>query len=768
MLRASIRSFRGQAPFAARTMASTTISSSSPALTSQKFTLPEIPELLDANYLDVLLPSRKNNVPKADTTPSNPLMDALAADANKVRTWNGAEALASTLSDTLDAFNALTQHSDSDQMAVHLSKAWNEDANLTVRMIWQLRSIHDGKGEKEAFYRAWGWLYDNHPRTAIANLHLLCEPVCKISKKDKTPRGAHGYWKDLLNILVLATCSQLSDTSPKALHSFTPRKASATPVSTRGRGRGRGRGGRGGKSGRDRVDSDRVKIPTEEHNRIQQAEAKRQKTVVAEERSKLIQLRLTDPKYRALYITVARLFADQLAKDLAVLSHASSLTDTSERAGSLRQLSLVGKWAPSQGSSHDRWTNITTAIANLLYARREEIPMSFPSVLATPEISALERDTVLRSWFQRWVASPLRKVLDLPEPKMSANEWDQIKYSRVASICMKSNTDNFLKHDPEGFQRYLIDVENGKQSISGATLMPHQILYEITQVSQLDERDMSKTKTPLLLEFKKQMAETKARVLEQQWQTLVKRVADSGTLENSLAICDVSGSMGSIHCSGATTPIFPSVALSLLLARVAKPPFNDKFITFSSTPQFVTLPPSTLGSTVQTMVSSAWGMTTNFRAVFLDLLLPCAKAANVKQEDMVKRLFVFSDMQFDSSIRENPYDFAPAPAQPWETTYDAIEKAYAEAGYEVPQIVFWDLSTGGTREVTADRKGVAMMNGFSPAMLKVFMGEAEEEEDGFDKIEDVVGKPKEDEFTPLNVLKKSLMKASYDGLVVVD
>lgn len=69
--------------------------------------------------------------------------------------------------------------------------------------------------------------------------------------------------------------------------------------------------------------------------------------------------------------------------------------------------------------------------------------------------------------------------------------------------------------------------------------------------------------------------------------------------------------------------------------------------------------------------------------------------------------------------------------------------------------------------MTADRKGVAMMNGFSAAMFKVFMGETEDD-DGFDKLEDEFGKAKQDEFNPLNILKKSLMKESYDGLVVVD
>ena len=36
---------------------------------------------------------------------------------------------------------------------------------------------------------AFGWLYDNHPRTAISNLHLLVEPVCVPDKKGKLPKA---------------------------------------------------------------------------------------------------------------------------------------------------------------------------------------------------------------------------------------------------------------------------------------------------------------------------------------------------------------------------------------------------------------------------------------------------------------------------------------------------------------------------------------------------------------------------------------------------
>jgi len=105
-------------------------------------------------------------------------------------------------------------------------------------------------------------------------------------------------------------------------------------------------------------------------------------------------------------------------------------------------------------------------------------------------------------------------------------------------------------------------------------------------------------------------------------------------------------------------------------------------------------------------------------AVFVRLLLPLSVKHRVPREDMVKRLFVFSDMQFDQATG------TWEDVEGWETNHDAIARAYAEAAYNVPEIVYWNLASRlETVPVEAERKGVALMSGFSPAMMKVFMGE---------------------------------------------
>lgn len=230
----------------------------------------------------------------------------------------------------------------------------------------------------------------------------------------------------------------------------------------------------------------------------------------------------------------------------------------------------------------------------------------------------------------------------------------------------------------------------------------------------------------------------------------------------------------------------------MTLAQLAKPPFLNTFITFSATPEIVTLQEGAgLRANAASMMQSCWGMNTDLHAVFARLLLPLAVEHRVPREEMVKRLFVFLDMQFDVAAATAgaaawPADGAGtwrggAAGLGWETNHDAIARAYAEAGYDMPEIVYWNLAGElQTVPVEAERKGVALVSGFSPAMMKVFMGEAEEAEaDGEVLDDDTVmvdeqgeeikpePAPRRQEMTPLSVMK-ALGMASYNELIVLD
>ncbi|XP_006461405.1 hypothetical protein AGABI2DRAFT_185657 [Agaricus bisporus var. bisporus H97] len=689
-------------------------------------------------------------------------MTALMTD-NRTYTQNMAPALFSTGSATLDAFNKLNSWSFND-VSDYLEKAWKEDPVVTLRLIWNIRSIHDGKSEKELFYRAFGWLYDNHPRTALSNLHMIVAPSCT-TPKDKDKARPHGYWKDLLHILALATCDQLSNLTAKStfLHNYTPSRHS--------------RYSRRSKAPKPRKKPEEIK-EFEERMRLRAKE--KRKELYRQFHVRLTRKLENDPKYRALYIMIARMFAERLRKDVAIMDELKKVDIKVHKRRWYelsKSISLAGKWAPTPSGAHDRVTNISTAICSLLFSPNENFGPGaigpLPSTASYPIPDNAENCSILRSYYGHWILRPLREVICCPEPLMSASRWTEIRYGRVPSVCMSTNKARFIEHDPEGFSQFMVDVEKGKRKISGATLMPHELVGEAMRLRSEIEKARRDTKLPLVAEYKKNIAEQEIKVVDAQWRTLVERLKESGTLDNSIAICDVSGSMGSVRSLNKknVSPIFPAVGLSLILAHLSKPPFDSGFITFSATPQFVRLEnmeKAGLANLVHTMSHANWDMNTDFQAVFLKLLLPLATTHKVAKEDMIKRIFVFSDMQFDEAQQRKD-------TNKWETNHEKVEQAYAKAGYEVPEIVYWNLTGkdtyGRTVEVQAEKKGVAMMSGFSASMMKVFMmGEEEEEGEGWAEVmkDGKVVEDKEDEMTPLNVMKKALFKKSFDGLVVLD
>jgi hypothetical protein len=125
-----------------------------------------------------------------------------------------------------------------------------------------------------------------------------------------------------------------------------------------------------------------------------------------------------------LYVAVARLFANQLAKDLRIVEEIETLSEDGNPLASPYHLSLAGKWAPTGHCSHAKYNNISTAVAMVLHQHGVSSVLSIPSPIQS-KLSADEIH-VLRSLYQRWVLRPLRSALVLPEVFMAANRWNEI------------------------------------------------------------------------------------------------------------------------------------------------------------------------------------------------------------------------------------------------------------------------------------------------------------------------------------------------------
>ncbi|MBA0609697.1 hypothetical protein Godav_021710 [Gossypium davidsonii] len=406
---------------------------------------------------------------------------------------------------------------------------------------------------------------------------------------------------------------------------------------------------------------------------------------------KVIERYSRDPDFRFLYECVSDLFAACLKSDMEFL-----------KSNETRKIGLAAKWCPSIDSSFDKSTLLCESISRKIFSRE-----NYPEYEGIDEEHYAYR---VRDRLRKDVLVPLRKVLELPEVYIGANKWDSIPYNRVASIAMKFYKEKFLKHDKDRFSKYLEDVKAGKSTIAAGALLPHEIIAELNKADD----------------------EQVEQVAELQWQRMVNDLLQKGKLRNCMAVSDVSGSMHGI-------PMEVSVALGVLVSDLSEKPWKGKLITFSESPKLILVEGENLKEKTEFVRDMEWGGNTDFQKVF-DLILKVAVEGNLKPEQMIKRLFVFSDMEFDQ-----------ASMSPWETDYDVIVKKFTQRGYGdvIPQIVFWNLRHSRATPVPATQKGVALVSGFSKNLLKMFL-----DEDG--------------DINPVAVMEAAISGEEYQKLVVLD
>ncbi len=274
----------------------------------------------------------------------------------------------------------------------------------------------------------------------------------------------------------------------------------------------------------------------------------------------------------------------------------------------------------------------------------------------------------------------LRKHIRIVETQMSANEWDNIAYETVPARASMIYRNAFRRHDNERYTEYIDNVMAGKSKINAATLYP----YDITEKF-----------------LYKNLDETEKSVLEAQWNALPNYI---DTDNNCLIMADVSGSMDG-------RPMATSIGLALYFAERTKGPFANLFMTFSTNPGFVAVTGNTLEEKIRNAERADWRGSTDLEKAFARILKLAVKN-NAKQDEMPDSLVIISDMQFNSAIRSRN-------AANWQTFYDTISDMYTEAGYKMPNIVFWNVNAIATTfHSDAEHKGVQLVSGQSPSVFK--------------------------------------------------
>jgi hypothetical protein len=297
------------------------------------------------------------------------------------------------------------------------------------------------------------------------------------------------------------------------------------------------------------------------------------------------------------------------------------------------------------------------------------------------------------------------------EQQMCARDWDNIEFSHVPSQASRIYKKAFQRNTTK-FAEYVAKLVSGDKSVkvNAGAIFPHDVIKGV-----LNGWTMT------------QFTKTELDHIVAQWDALPNYVGNASILP----LVDVSGSM---TCPAgkntSVTCLDVAVGLGLYLADKNLGVFKDTFLTFSGSPSLVTLKGNVVQK-AQQMQKSKWEMNTNLNKAF-EKILSVAVQHNVPKSDMPQMVLILSDMQFDQCVRHD------------DSAMQMIERKYEAAGYDAPQVVFWNLNSSDNVPVAADKSGAALVSGFSPSIMASLLS----------------ADPAA--FTPEGIMLKTVMHPRYD------
>lgn len=311
----------------------------------------------------------------------------------------------------------------------------------------------------------------------------------------------------------------------------------------------------------------------------------------------------------------------------------------------------------------------------------------------------------------RKMLTSLRRYIDVTEVKTCGDRWNEIDYNKVSSNANARYVKAFLKHDPERRKKYLEDVMSPVTVgavMHASNLYPHEV-YAKYHGGQRFNRPVA-------------VADPGIEAL---WANL-KNIPTTG---NTMVVCDGSGSMeATIKGTNNIMAIDVSRSLSIFFSERNTGEYKDKVIEFSKTPRYIDLSGcKTLADKYNVMNQFDACSNTNLQLVF-DLLLSTAIKNNVPQSDIPQRILIVSDMEFDRACEYTPSRYGAFMGDhndimaKYKTLFESIKQRWDDAGYTLPQIVFWNVnSRTQTIPVSSNEAGVILVSGFSVNNVKMVL-----------------------------------------------
>lgn len=331
--------------------------------------------------------------------------------------------------------------------------------------------------------------------------------------------------------------------------------------------------------------------------------------------------------------------------------------------------SLLAKWLPSENASSKK----TKEMGNIV---REYLGMTHKEYRKTLSI--------------------LRSRINIVEKLMSENRWDEIKFDKIPSRAGLIYKNAFARRDIIA-KKYEAFIKDKDTKVNADVLNPVDIAHKAFYCH-------ASLEDPIRL------------ALNKYWENLKDYY--NGREENGLCIVDVSGSMTGL-------PMEAAVSMGAYIAERGHGPFANHFITFSANPELVRFEGVDITDKLIRCRNADWGSNTDIKKVF-DMLLSIAKSKNTRPEDIPSRLYIFSDMEFDSGFSDWKSSHLMT-EEKVNTLLESIATEWAKEGYELPQVIFWNLDARNNN-IPAIGKRFAYVSGFSMNMIECILSG----KDGFD------------------------------------
>lgn len=371
--------------------------------------------------------------------------------------------------------------------------------------------------------------------------------------------------------------------------------------------------------------------------------------------------------FRTVIRYMATHHADALKKNLHLIPFYGRWDDLYALFGSLVEVE-VGDLIKKQ-FAEDMATPYPSLLGKWLKSENATSPKTKRLGLKTRQILGLSERQYQKS------LTSLRKKINVLECLMAEKRWGEISYDKIPSQAGLRYRKAFFRNDEDRYQSFLDSLRKGEAKVNAAALFPYEISSQVDDYPQSDDA-----------------------ILNGLWSNLPDYF--DGKEENSIAIVDVSGSMHGL-------PMDVATSLGMYIAERNWGPYHNHFITFSERPELVELQGSTFCEKIRNMRRANWDMNTNLRAVF-DLILKTAIQNSLPAKDMIKKLYIISDMEFDAADASNK-----------KTLYRKMKAKFEEKGYVLPTVVFWNVNARNDQfPITTDDAGTVVVSGCSPSILK--------------------------------------------------